>query len=182
LGQVYEVSGPEGLDTLYSVERLLFADGSVWIEEAAGVTGVVHRFYNTSTGTHYLTASNTEADYIREQLPAFNHEGFAFRTTNAGTASADIFHFYNPITSSHFYTASTAERDHVQSALPRYEFLGVSFQAYSTDDDSKVEVHRFYNPQKQSHFFTASEAERDLILADSSLFEYEGVAFYVDPL
>ncbi|MGK7867201.1 hypothetical protein [Falsiroseomonas sp. E2-1-a20] len=181
-GQRYEVIGPEGQDTLSSVEHLLFADGGVWIEEAAGVTGIVHRFYNTLNGTHFLTASNAEANYIRDQLPAFNHEGFAFRVAGAGTPSSDIFHFYNAQVSSHFYTASEAERDYIQKVLPQYELVGVSFQAHTVNDGSKVELHRFYDAQKQSHFFTASEAERDYILANSASFKYEGVAFYVDPL
>jgi Ca2+-binding RTX toxin-like protein len=180
--QGYVVSGPEGDDRLYSVEKLRFADGDFWIEEAAGVTGIVHRFYDTQNGTHFFTASNAEANYVREQLPAFDHEGYAFRTADAAALTIDVFHFYNAIINSHFYTASIPERDYVQSALTQYELVGIGFQAYGFNDGTKAELHRFYDPQKQGHFFTASEAERDLVMADLPSYKYEGVAFYVDPL
>jgi hypothetical protein len=181
-GQRYVINGPDGQDSVASVERLRFSDGDAWIEDAAGVTDVVHRFYNTYNGTHFFTASNEEANFIREHLPAFDHEGFAFRAAGTGTPSRDIFHFYNAQISSHFYTASEAERDYIRGALPQYDLIGVSFQAHTVNDGSKVELHRFYDAQKQSHFFTASEAERDSILAGSASFRYEGVAFYVDPI
>lgn len=181
--KTYSVAGPDGTDTLVSVETLRFADGDAWIEDAAGQTGVVHRFYNSATGAHFFTTSNTEANAVRATLPTFDHEGLAYRTAADGAAGAtDVFRFYNTALGYHFYTANAAERDAIMATLPNFQYEGVAYKAYAADNGPQEELYRFFNTSTGAHFFTTSETERDAIIATLPAFTYEGVAFYVDVL
>lgn len=179
----YIVAGPDGTDTLVSVEQLRFADGDSWIEDAAGQSGVVHRFYNSATGAHFFTTSNAEANAVRATLPTFDHEGLAYRTAADGAAGAtDVFRFYNTTLGYHFYTANAVERDAIIATLPEFQYEGVAYKAYAADNGPQEELYRFYNTSTGAHFFTTSETERDAIIATLPTFTYEGVAFYVDVL
>jgi Ca2+-binding RTX toxin-like protein len=168
----------DGIDTLIGVERLHFSDQEVWIED---VTGMVQRFYNTLNGVHFFTASNTEANAVRQALPYMQPEGFAFRTASPNAEnSSDVFRFYNTKTGFHFYTNSILERAFVKDNLPDYRDEGVAYKAYVKDNGPQEELYRFFNNQTGAHFFTTSEAERDSIITNLPNFRYEGVAFYVD--
>lgn len=179
----YTVAGPDGTDSLISVERLRFDDGDAWIEDAAGLSGVVHRFFNNATGAHFFTVSNTEANAVRVGLPSFEDEGLAYRTAVAGaTGTTDVYRFYNTATGFHFYTANPVERDAILKTLPTFQYEGVGYQAYGADSGPQEELYRFFNTATGAHLFTTSEQERDAIIATLPTFVFEGIAFYVDPL
>lgn len=181
--RLYTISGPDGTDSLRSVERLRFSDGDRYIEDAAGLSGVVHRFYNTEKGVHFYTASNAEANSVRDTLPQYEHEGLSFRVSpSSAPGSTDVFRFFNKQIGYHFYTASKFERDQIINTLHQFDYEGVGYKAYSSDRGPQEELYRFFNTQTGAHFFTTSETERDQVLTTLPQFRYEGIAFYVDIL
>ena len=178
---MYSVTGADGTDQLKSIEVLTFADGQIGIEQAAGLDGVVHRFFNGVTGAHFYTASNAEADAVRAQLPTFDHEGLAYRVAALGASGAvDVFRFFNVTTQFHFYTASPEERDAIIRTLHQFSYEGVAYQAYGADAGAREELYRFFNSATAAHFYTPDEAERDAIIATLPTFAFEGIAYYVD--
>ncbi len=177
----YVVSGKGYTDTIKSAELIRFNNTTLWIEDAAGMTTGVHRFYNSVTGTHFFTGSNTEAYTVRSTAQQMNDEGFAFSTAKL-SSSLDVFRFQNKETGAYFYTISSAERDSIQKNLPQFDYQYSSFKAYTNDLGPQEELYRFYNTTTGAHFFTTAEAERDSIIANIPAFKYEGIAFYVDIL
>lgn len=175
------ITGPDGTDRLISVELLQFADTTIGTLTATGASNIIHRFYNTATNTHFFTASNSEADSVRKNLPGFEDEGIAFRSAPEGAAgSVDVYRFYNTELGFHFYTANAAERDAVIANLPMYQYEGAAYRAYTADAGPQEEVYRFFNNKTGAHLMTTSEAERDAILIGLPDYRYEGIAFYVD--
>ncbi|MCB4825623.1 hypothetical protein, partial [Roseicella aerolata] len=155
------VPNRDGTDLLLRVEKLSFADGEVWIEQAANVSGVVHRFYNEAKGVHFFTASNEEAYDVRTKYAFFDDEGLSYRTAQPGAAGAtDVFRFYNTAKEYHFYTTSAAERDFVIQTYAEYSYEGIAYQAFSSAEAGQMSLFRFYNPTTGAHFYTTSVAER----------------------
>jgi hypothetical protein len=177
----YIVKGNGFTDSLLSAEKIRFNDGTFWVEDLAGITTGVHRFYNTATGTHFYTGSNAETYSVRSTAEQMNDEGFAFSTAKLNSG-LDVFRFQNKETSAYFYTISTAERDSIIKNLPQFEYQLSSFKSYTVDLGPQEELYRFYNASTGAHFFTTSEAERDNISNNLPAFKYEGIAFYVDIL
>lgn len=184
----WTLSGPEGVDRLVGVEYIQFKDQTVPItsliapQKLSGANPVF-RFYNTATGTHFYTASESEALGAMATLENFTLEGAAFRT--AATADAGkiaVFRFFNTQTGTHFFTASAQERDSVRSTLPVYQDEGTAFYAFSQKTLANDAVYRFYNTQTGVHFYTASSVERDILIAGQPSFKYEGTAFWVNPI
>ncbi len=177
----YIVKGNGFTDSLISAEKIRFNDGTFWVEDLAGITTGVHRFYNSATGTHFFTGSNAEAYSVRSTTEQMNDEGFAFSTAKL-SSGLDVFRFQNKETGAYFYTISTAERDSIIKNLPQFEYQNTSFKAYTADFGPQEELYRFYNTSTGAHFFTTAETERDNVIANLPAFKYEGVAFYVDIL
>lgn len=88
----------------------------------------VFRFYNTLTGTHFYTISETERDQVIARYPQYQYEGAAFIAMKAPDPGADpIYRFFNTSTGTHFYTANEAEKLQVIGHLPQYQYEGVAF-------------------------------------------------------
>jgi hypothetical protein len=151
---------------------------------SAAADGVfdIFRFFNTQTGTHFYTASETERNTVQTTLPQFNFEGNLF-DSNAleanTTGEIPVFRFFNTQTGTHFYTASTTERDSIIANLPQFNFEGTAYQAYSDADIERAPLYRFFNTQTGTHFYTASETERANVIANLPQFNFEGIAYYV---
>ncbi len=177
----YIVKGNGFSDSLVSAEKIRFNDGTFWVEDLAGITTGVHRFYNTVTGTHFYTGSNAETYSIRSTTEQMSDEGFAFSTAKL-SSGLDVFRFQNKETGAYFYTISPAERDSIIKNLPQFEYQSSSFKSYTVDFGPQEELYRFYNSTTGAHFFTTAEAERDHIIGNIPTFKYEGIAFYVDIL
>ncbi|OOG82881.1 hypothetical protein B0E41_13940 [Hydrogenophaga sp. A37] len=98
----------------------------------------VHRFYNTRTGVHFYTISESERANVVATLPHFNYEGVAYHASQvSGAGLLPFYRFYVPSGGFHFYTASEAEKDNIianLSATYRYEGIGY----YVLGDDSLV--------------------------------------------
>jgi len=155
------------------------------IEEPPGGGGTggvynVYRFYNTETGVHFYTASETEAQNVRNTLPQFSFEGNAFDSNATSETGGAVHRFFNTSTGTHFYTISEAERKNIVDALPIFDYEGIAYYAHTEGGDSRVALHRFFNTQTGTHFYTASDAERQDVEDTLSAFHYEGIAYYVD--
>jgi len=128
----------------------------------------VYRFYNSSNGQHFYTASETEKNSLTTNLSSIFHlEGIAFYvyiTTAAGLSP--IYRFYNSANADHFYTADQNEVTTLENLSKKVTFP----------------VYRFVNLANGQHFFTISESEKDFVQDNQSkTFGYEGIAFYAYP-
>lgn len=88
----------------------------------------VYRFLNQDTGVHLYTISETERNFVDENLDNFAFEGeafFAYPTEEEGTIP--IYRFFNATTGAHFYTPSAAERDSVEANLPDFTPEGIAY-------------------------------------------------------
>lgn len=142
----------------------------------------IYRFFNTQTGAHFFTSSESERDTVQNTLPQFSYEGNVFdsNAVEGATGSVPVYRFYNTNTGVHFYTASEDEKTQVES-LPGFNFEGTSYVAYesSTSATETMPLYRFYNTQTGTHFYTVDEAEKDSIVANLPQYNFEGVAYYV---
>jgi Protein of unknown function (DUF1566)/Repeat of unknown function (DUF5648) len=89
----------------------------------------VHRFFNTQTGVHFYTISESERANVVATLPHFNYEGVAYHASQvAGAGLIPFYRFFVPSKGFHFYTANEAEKDNIVSNLAAtYSFEGVGY-------------------------------------------------------
>ena len=70
----------------------------------------VFRFFDTATGTHFLTSSTVERDFIIAHTPALHFGGVAFEAYAAPeSGTLTLERFFNTITGLHHLSASAAE-------------------------------------------------------------------------
>lgn len=112
-------------------------EGQAFHVASAASTGLspVHRFFNTRTGVHFYTISETERRHVAATLPHSAYEGVAYHASVlAGPGLVPFFRFYVPGKGFHFYTASVAERDHLRANLPHvYTYEGIGYYVMSSD-------------------------------------------------
>lgn len=148
-------------------------------------SSAVYRFYNTSNGTHFYTASATERDSLRSSAQNMSYEGAVFGAPTSSSTATSVYRFYNKNNGSHFFTISQTERDSIINTMSNtYTYEGAAYNAYTSAVGPTVSgatpLYRFYNNAQGTHFFTASSAERDNIINTmSGTYKYEGTAFYV---
>lgn len=85
----------------------------------------VYRFFNSSTGIHLYTMSETEKNYIVDNLTNYNFENiayYAYESPQEGTIP--LYRFYHTIADTHFFTPSVQERDYIKDNLPWYREEG----------------------------------------------------------
>lgn len=95
----------------------------------------VHRFYNTQTGVHFYTISDTERTHITTNLPQFAYEGIAYYASKVnGGGMTPFYRFYLPGKGFHFYTASQQERDNITANLAAiYQYEGAGYSVLDSD-------------------------------------------------
>jgi hypothetical protein len=138
----------------------------------------VYRFFNTSTGTHFYSASDAEFINVYGTLAnVFHYDGVVYSVDIAPPyPTKPLYRFFNFKNGVHFYTANEAERANVQANLSdRYRYEGVAYRVNT--DSHGIPIHRFYAPARNAHFYTANMAEIDASL--SKVYHYEGVGYYV---
>ena len=115
----------------FSLEGTAFSVASAF---SPGLTPV-HRFYNTRSGVHFYTISETERANVVATLPYYNYEGVAYHASQvAGAGLIPFYRFYVPSKGFHFYTASEAEKNNIQATLGAiYKFEGVGYYVLSSD-------------------------------------------------
>lgn len=174
-GGNHSCSNTGGSSTYGRFDTAYYAGLANWL--GAGL----YRFYNSSTGAHFFTASVDEKTTIQASMPSFKYEGIGFYAFTANTKSglSPVYRFYNTATGRHFYTISAAERDNVMATLPSYNYEGISWYARATSGNNALPLYRFFNPTTGTHFYTISQAEKDGLVANpASGFSYEGIAYY----
>jgi hypothetical protein len=143
---------------------------------------IVYRFFDTTSGVHFYTASEAERDIVQEDLPNFTFEGASYASvdslTGSGAESVPVYRFFNTVTGARLYTTNEVERDAIINDLPDFRFEGQAFAAYNTEVEGTIPIYRFFNPIIGAHFFTPSEAERDNIIENLPDYQFEDVAYY----
>ena len=139
----------------------------------------VFRFFDSRSGTQFLTASQTERDVLLATRPDLTSEGVGFgAVTDPSDAAASVYRFFDTSSGTHFFTSSATERDQVAATRADMTYEGVAFYQYSTPEPGAAAIYRFFDSNAGTHFFTSSPTERAAILSSRPDLITEGVAFY----
>lgn len=139
-----------------------------------------YRFYNSLTGAHFYTVSETEKQSVQDTQPQFLYEGPAFYASGVAAPGLSAVHrFYNRQTGVHFYTISEDEKALVQANLPQFTYEGIAYYASKTAGTELMPLFRFYLSRKGFHFYSSSTSERDNIISTLPQYQFEGVGYYV---
>lgn len=158
------------------------APGAKSLQQSGFVTYLrTHRFFNTATGVHFYTSSDTERQRVQATLPRFNYEGTAYRVmVGLADFAVPVYRFYNRVSGTHLYTASESEKNTVIRELSDvYTFEGEAWFARPDPYPGWVPVYRFFNRLTGTHFYTHDEGERANVLATLPHYALEGVAYWV---
>jgi len=181
---VSEAKGvPWGVSTLITVN--MSHNGAV--TAAQFEPGTLHKFYQSSNGSYFFTASPEEAASVFNGLPNWKYQGPAFYTLGdpKGKGNKPVYRFLNKYAKTHFYTILDSERDNVIANLSEwYQYEGVAFFGRTDQPKGYKPVYRFWLAKTASHYFTISENEKEYLIryADPEYIAYEGVAWYAAPL
>ena len=186
LSQITLNSGIPDMPDLITVRAF---NGSYWgdwttisTEHLAGDQVSIHRFFNTTDGTHFFTASKSEAANTMATRSDLVSEGIGLKgydTTNASPSSEAVFRFFNKVDGTHFYTASGNERDALITARSsEMAYEGIAFYEDLTPRAGDTAVFRFFDTAHGTHLFTQNASERASILATRPDLVAEGIAFY----
>ena len=95
----------------------------------------VHRFFNTSTGTHLYTTSEVERDSIINNLDNYVYEEVKFYGYSDGDVdgSIPVYRFYNPVEDVHVFTHSEAEMNEMKADEDNFNDEGIAFYAMPAD-------------------------------------------------
>ncbi|WOI45678.1 trypsin-like peptidase domain-containing protein [Acidovorax sp. BLS4] len=152
-----------------------------WLSPATSASGrtAVYRFFNSSTGAHFFTASAGERDFVINTYPAFAYEGVAFYAYGGATAGQSaVYRFFNKSNGAHFYTIDAGERDFVRATYPSFEYEGPIWYAQTGAGNGSTAMYRFFNKGNGTHFYTISQGERDFVQATYPVYQYEGPVYY----
>ncbi len=142
----------------------------------------IYRFFDTDDGTHFFTASATEAATLKATRSDLSSEGVGLRGYDKPTTSPSseaVFRFFDTADGTHFYTASTHERDAlVGTPSSGMTYEGIAFYEHAAPQVGDSAVYRFFDSAHGTHLFTQSASERASILATRPDLVSEGIAFY----
>jgi hypothetical protein len=143
----------------------------------------VYRLYNSTTQSHFFTASADECSAVLASLPYFVDEGVAlFGLVNPSPLAVPVHRFYRPARGSHAYATTEAERDALAaSGGAVYEGIAYYVLAPPIEEPGALAVHRFVNDTTGGEVFTTDEDEREEIMRALPQFAYRGVAFTAYP-
>ncbi|RYF09506.1 MAG: Ig-like domain repeat protein, partial [Oxalobacteraceae bacterium] len=94
----------------------------------------VYRFFDTTYGTHFFTASTGERDDVIATRPDLKFEGVGFfehTTQQAGDTA--VYRFFDSNNGTHFYTTNETERASIVSNRPDLTDEGIGFYAPKTN-------------------------------------------------
>ncbi len=157
------------------------ATGSTAIPTSSGV----YRFFDTSNGTHFYTASLVERDNVLLKRPDLVEEGNGFGASLAASSTTEsVYRFFDTVHGTHFFTASAAERDQVIATRTDLTYEpSATFLEDATSQAGDVAVYRLFSKVDGTHFYTASAAELSALTTPGGAgyrpdFVSEGVSFY----
>jgi lysyl endopeptidase len=172
-------SAAQSAPDIYGRFDLAYQDGLInWLNPGYKM---VFRFFNTSNGAHFFTATVDERDSVRSTLPNLSYEAPVFSVASApGSGLSPVYRFYNTRNGAHFYTMDESERANVQATAPWYTLEGVAWYARpaSNPGNGSIPVYRFFVKSLGTHLYTIDASERDSIIANlSANYTYEGIAY-----
>ena len=142
----------------------------------------IHRFFDKTDGTHFFTASSSEASTLEATRTDLSYEGVGlngYAAADSSPSSVAVFRFFDLKDGTHFYTASTSERDTlVTNQAAAMQFEGVAFYENATPQAGDAAVYRFFDTAHGTHLFTQSASEKASILSTRPDLVSEGIAFY----
>lgn len=141
----------------------------------------VWRFFDTASGTQFLTGSTTERDTVLATRPDLTYEGLGLTGIAPGASDSGavpVYRFFDSVHGTHFFTASQTERDSIAATRPDLVPEQTSFDEHATPQAGDRAVYRFFDTQDGTHFFTADAGERASIQATRADMAYEGISFY----
>ncbi|MEL6909539.1 MAG: hypothetical protein AAGK10_07010 [Cyanobacteria bacterium J06555_3] len=94
----------------------------------------VHRFFNTSTGSHLFTTDEVERDSILENLGNYVYEDVKFYgyTDSTIEGATPVYRFYDSIDDIHVFTSSESERSEMMSDGSGFIEEGIAFYGDSS--------------------------------------------------
>jgi len=143
--------------------------------------GTIYRFLDPKRGLHFYTASETERDYVKDNLSNYQFEGASYTAVDSLTRSTDpvpVYRFYNSKLGVHLYTIDETERDSIIDNLDNYTFEGEAFSAYATQVEGTIPIYRFFSQELGTHFYTPSVGEKDSVEENLPNYKFEGIAYY----
>ena len=184
-----DASDLAGIDALYGtpasgqasvIQMAASTPGSDTVSVTGGNIGI-YRFFDTQSGTQFMTSSVSEINAILSTRPDLKFEGLALAGVAPGTADANaapVYRFFDTANGTQFLTASKAEAATIAATRPDMVAEQPSFDEHLAPEAGDVPVYRFFNTTAGTHFFTASTTERSSIAATRPDMTYEGIAFY----
>lgn len=119
----------ESTDPAYTPENGVwpyFYQGATFGQPGSGGVAV-YRFYNTQTGHHFFTVSESERALVRREStdPSYTPEngvwpfldegvGFVAYANGSAAASLPVFRFFSPTLNRHFFTANVEEAQQIR--------------------------------------------------------------------
>jgi hypothetical protein len=141
----------------------------------------IYRFFDSSTGTQFLTGSVAEAETTIATRPDMTYEGLAMAgisPTNNDPNAVPVYRFFDTTNGTHFFTASQSEAETIAATRPDMVAEQSTFSEHLTQQPGDLPVYRFFDTANGTHFFTTSASEQATIAATRPDMTYEGIAFY----
>lgn len=141
----------------------------------------VFRFFDSVSGTQFLTGSVSEANSLIATRPDLTYEGLGMAGIAPGAGDPNavpVYRFFDTGNGTHFFTASPSERDSIAVTRPDLVLEQASFYQHSTQQAGDAAVYRFFDTSEGTHFFTNNAGERATIAATRPDLTFEGIAFY----
>ena len=145
----------------------------------------VFRFFDTLTGSQFLTGDTTERDTLIQTRSDLSYEGLSMAGIDPGAGDPNavpVYRFFETTDGTHLFTTSASEAATIRSSRPDLVAEQSSFDEHLTQQTGDTAIYRFFEKTDGTHFFTASAAERSTIVATRPDLVYEGVAFYAPAL
>lgn len=144
----------------------------------------IYRFFSKTDGTHFFTASTSEARQIAASRPDLVSEGVALDAVNPSNLSSDtsavpVYRFFDSAHGTHFYTISQSEEQNIVATRSDLKFEGIGLYGDSAQQSGDAAVYRFFDATNGTHFYTNSQVEAGQIVNTRADLKAEGVAFYV---
>jgi subtilisin family serine protease len=145
----------------------------------------VYRFWSDRYRHHFYTISESEKDYVVNNLAHdWEYENIAYYTSQKNQCQegmSNIYRFWSDRYRGHFYTISESEKDHVINNLGHdWEYEGIAFCGYNSGRPDAVPLYRFWSDNYRGHFYTKNESEKNYVIGELSHdWEYEGIAYYI---
>ena len=160
------------------------APGSISFNDGGAITPAtlgVYRFFDTTDGTHFFTASDTERQQLSASRPDLMLEGTGLNAVDLSSfdPNADpVYRFFSKQDGTHFFTASATERDGIEATRSDLAYEGTGFYEHLKAQQGDTPVYRFFDTVHGTHLYTENAGERASIISTRGDLTDEGVAFY----